>query len=258
MKFKALLFVCFLGLATAHASQKLFLFGGGARPSEAISEFLQLSGGAQSKILVVTWASQIPEDVFTSIAADLKAVGAQNISVSLRPPQNQSDKKIFLAQLAEATGIFFSGGDQNRAMLAFNDNDLRQAVEDKYKNGFVIAGTSAGTAMMSPIMMTGDSTPVGKGLGLLPNTILDTHFIKRNRIARLEKALLNFQDLIGVGVDEGAALLVIDNAHAQVVGPNQVVIINRQPRLTEEYLQPKERYNITLKKREDCKSIIGP
>ncbi len=236
----------------AASQQKLVLFGGGPRPSEAISDFVQFSGGAKANILVVTWASKIPTDVFGAISADLVASGALYVQSALKAPRNSQEKREFLTQLAQADGVFFSGGDQSRIMLVLQDRDLKDAIVKKYSDGFVVAGTSAGTAMMSAHMMTGNSSPLGVGLGLLTNVIVDTHFIKRQRTARLEKAIAQFPDLLGVGIDEGAALVVTDGQHARVVGPEQVVIIKAQPQSCQDLLKANDCYNLSDKKRENC------
>jgi cyanophycinase len=243
-------------LATAHADeQHLVLFGGGPRPVEALTRFVNFAGGANAQILVVTWASEIPEDVYAAIDNDLKAVGALNIVSALKAPTNADEKKYFLTQLSQSQAIFFSGGDQNRTMSVLKDNDLRKALVEKYTQGFVFAGTSAGTAMMSHHMMTGDSTPLGVGLGLLPHVIVDTHFLKRHRNQRLAQAISKFPDLLGVGIDEGAALVIVDGMHAQVVGPEQVVMIKAQASSTcEKYLKSPECFNLRLQLSEQCSS----
>jgi cyanophycinase len=98
--------------------------------------------------------------------------------------------------------------------------------------------------MMSQQMMTGDSTPLGRGLGLLPNVILDTHFLKRHRNARLAAAVTSFPNVLGVGIDEGAALVVNDGALAQVMGPEKVVIVKAGHSVCETYLLPEDCYDL--------------
>lgn len=237
---------------SANAGQKLFLFGGGRRPPEAIAQFVELAGGSEAKILVVTWASQIPDEVFSAISDDLKAAGAREILSALKPPKSPSARAEFLDRLSEVDAVFFSGGDQSRAMQVFGHSELREAVVKKYKDGFVVAGTSAGTAMMSNLMLTGDQTPLAEGLGLLPRVILDTHFLKRQRIPRLAKAIEEHPELIGVGIDEGAALFVLGGVHSRVVGPQKVVVIREGDLGCEDYLMPNDCFNLKNGQRESC------
>ncbi|GIV14262.1 MAG: hypothetical protein KatS3mg021_2544 [Fimbriimonadales bacterium] len=67
-------------------------------------------------------------------------------------------------------------------------------------------------------MPTGEQSsekPLTKGgctlapaLGLLPNAIVDQHFLKRHRLLRLLCALMENPTLIGIGVDENGWALV--------------------------------------------------
>ena len=106
-----------------------------------------------------------------------------------------AEKRVkFVEQLNSASGVFFSGGDQNRIMDVLADEGLFQMIKSKYNSGTPFGGTSAGAAVMSDPMMTGeadlkilDGTKVGvrKGLGLLPSVIFDQHFLVRQRHNRL-------------------------------------------------------------------------
>jgi cyanophycinase len=124
-------------------------------------------------------------------------------------------------------------------MDVLQDDTLYGALRERYDAGVVFGGTSAGTAALSNPMMTGeadlkiiDGAKVGvrKGLGLLPNTILDQHFIKRQRENRLFGLILQNPALLGIGIDEDTALLVEDNRRAEIVGITQVMFIDAHQR----------------------------
>lgn len=252
---KGLLFCTVVWLSSiASAGTDLFLFGGGTRPPEALKEFVAASGESRGAIMVVTWASNIPEDVFAAIAADLQSAGAAHIFVSLKPPVSPREKSAFESMLREATAIFFSGGDQSRAVAAIRRTGYKRTFINFYRSGKPIAGTSAGTAMMSPVMMTGDTTPLATGLGLLPKVLLDTHFLKRHREVRLEQALHLHPELLGVGIDEGGVLRVVDNRHAQIIGPEAVEFIKSEKNGTgAELLRQGECYSLVTPSPEPCR-----
>jgi cyanophycinase len=93
---------------------------------------------------------------------------------------------------------------------------------------------------------------VRAGLGLLPNVILDQHFIKRQRQNRLFGLILRHPGRLGLGVDEGSALLVRDNRHAEVVGQAPVMVVDgREERgsLVVSLLRPGDRFDIKKRKR---------
>ncbi len=232
--------------------RRLFLIGGGPRPTELLRKFIRSSGGAMSPILVITWASNHPANTYASISHDLLAAGALNVNSSLRPPQNKDDLNTFLERLRGAGGIFFSGGDQNQIIRVLRNTRLRDALVKKYEDGFAIAGTSAGSAMMSKHMLTGNSIfPLSRGLGLLPNIIIDTHFSERQRNARLRHAIRKFPDTIGVGIDEGTGVVIKNESTLKIIGSNHVIIeeLNGQRSLGDG-----EMYNLTNK---SCHSLIA-
>jgi len=235
-----LISLCFiLGCLTASviAQQKLVAIGGGRRPPEAISKFVKWAGAEKSKILIITWASSVPQESFDGIKKDFAAYKIDSFEKAPLAPLTNQTRQTFLTQLKNATAVFFTGGDQNRTMDVLKDEELYNALRERYTAGVVFGGTSAGTAVMTTPMMTGeadlkiiDGAKVGtrKGLGLLPNTVLDQHFIVRQRENRLFGLILSDPNLLGIGIDENMALLVEDNRLAEVIGDTQVMFIDAQ------------------------------
>ena len=114
-------------------------------------------------------------------------------------------------QITKATGIWFSGGDQSRLMTALRGAGMTELIQQRHRAGVPIGGTSAGAAVMSKEMiidapkvagLLAGNTPMGTGLGLAPEMIVDQHFVKRGRMSRLLSAVLDHEDLLGVGIDE--------------------------------------------------------
>jgi cyanophycinase len=244
----------------ASAQEKLVLIGGGKRPTEAISRFVNWSGKEKARILIVTWASGVPQESFDVIKKDFSAYQIAWFENAPLAPLSEKTREQFLAQLKAATGVFFTGGDQNRIMDVLRDETLFQTLRERYAAGVVFGGTSAGTAAMSDPMMTGeadlktiDGAKVGvrKGLGLLPDSILDQHFIKRQRENRLFGLILQTPILLGIGIDEDAALLVEDNRRAEVVGETQVMFVdahNRKGAMLIHLLKAGERFDLKKRK----------
>lgn len=221
------------------------LVGGGKRPPEAVKKFVEWAGGDKARVLIITWASGVPQESFEGIRKDFanyKILSFDNAPIA---PLDATERAAFLAQLKTASAIFFTGGDQNRIMDVLQDAELFGALRDKYKTGAVFGGTSAGTAVMSDPMMTGeadlkiiDGAKVGvrKGLGLLPNAILDQHFIIRQRENRLFGLILKNPQMLGIGIDEDTALLVENNRRAEVVGATQVMFVDGKAKNADFYI----------------------
>ena len=221
--------------APSLAQQRLVVVGGGKRPPEAMKRFVKWAGGNAANILVIPWATSEPESSFEYLRKDMSELGPGSIVLAPIAPLTEEKKSTFLAQLKSSTGVFFTGGDQVKTMEVLKDESLASALRDRYAAGVVFGGTSAGAAIMSTQMITGegDFTVIdgGKvqtvvGLGLLPDdVIVDQHFIKRQRQNRLFGLVLHSGRKYGIGIDEDTALLVIDNRFGEVVGARQVMTV---------------------------------
>lgn len=245
---------------SAIAQQRLLVVGGGERPADAMKKFVEWSGGAKSRVLVVTWASGVPEESFVSLNKGFKEAGAAEVVHAPVRPLDNEKRKVLVDELSKATGVFFSGGDQNRIMDVLADEELYKLLREKYEKGIAFGGTSAGAAVMSDPMMTGeadlkvlDGTKVGvrKGLGLLPNVIFDQHFLLRQRHNRLFGLVLVNPTMLGIGIDEDTAVLIEDNRRLTVAGATQVMFAHtpkgRQP-LQVSFLKPGGTFDVKKRK----------
>jgi cyanophycinase len=228
-----------LGLAftrSAVAAERLVIVGGGDRPKEAMSRFVEWAGGSEGcRILVISWATEEPKESFEYFREDLAVLKPAVIEPAPPRPLTASGKAVFLGQLSRATGVFFTGGDQSRIMEVLRDAELIGALRTRYKAGVVFGGTSAGAAIMSERMITGEGdftvidaakVEIRPGLGLLPGVIVDQHFIKRQRENRLFSLILAHPEERGIGIDESTAILVEDGRKALVVGSSQVMLVD--------------------------------
>jgi cyanophycinase len=230
----AILVVILLGDLAA-AQQRLFVVGGGDRPDDAVSRFVEWSGGAKGRLLMITWASGVPEESFTALKKDFSTVPGVSVEHAPVRPLDPEKRARFIEQLRNATGVFFSGGDQNRIMEVLADEELLRLIKEKYAAGTPFGGTSAGAAVMSDPMMTGDAdlkildgkkVGVRRGLGLLPDVIFDQHFLVRQRHNRLFGLVMVNPKMLGIGIDEDTAVMIEDNRRLQVLGKTQVMFVH--------------------------------
>lgn len=222
-------------IQVAAGQQRLFVVGGGSRPPDAVRKFVEWSGGAKARLLMITWASGVPEESFEALKKDFSKAPLTSIDHASIRPLDAGKRARFLEQLRSATGIFFSGGDQNRIMDVLADEELLKLIREKYAAGTPIGGTSAGAAVISDPMMTGDAdlkildgskVGVRKGLGLIPNVIFDQHFLVRQRHNRLFGFVMVNPKMLGIGIDEDTAVLIEDNRRLKVVGGTQVMFVD--------------------------------
>lgn len=226
------------------ADTRLVMIGGGDRPPEALARLVAWAGGGSARVLVLPWASGEPKESCEAILEELKPHAPGEASCGPHAtldakgkaaPLDADRKKAALDGLARSTAVFFTGGDQARIMDVLADPELFAAVKARFAAGVVFGGTSAGAAVMSARMITGegdftvidgDKVEVRPGLGLLEGAIVDQHFVKRQRQNRLFGLVLKHPEERGVGIDEDTALLVTGGRYAEVVGKGPVMLVD--------------------------------
>lgn len=248
---------------------RLVLVGGGVRPAQAMQRFVEWAGGPSARLLVVPWASIEPRESCSRIVEELERQRAGAAECAPAPeldangkasPLEPSKSRGFLDALARATGVFFTGGDQARVMDVLADATLLEALKERFRSGVVFGGTSAGTAIMSATMITGEgdltvidaaNVDVRPGLGLLEGVILDQHFVRRQRENRLFGLVLAHPAQTGVGIDEDTALLVRNGRQAEVVGAGIVVLVDAvgADRLAVTLRRPGQRFDLRRRPR---------
>ena len=249
------IFLSILTLNSAHADTKLLIIGGGVRPPEAMNEFVTAAGGSTANILVFSWASAT-QDGAQNIKTELLVSHPLQVTVMPAFPLKPEEEAALIPTIKKASGIFFSGGDQNLLMKVIKTEKVKDLFKLAYQNGVVFGGSSAGTAVMSERMLTGEGdltvldgtkTPLAEGLGLLPTEIIvDQHFIVRQRFNRLAGLILQNKNTFGIGVDQGTALFVINNKTAKVMGPTQVLLFTAlsAKKLTVEVFSHRESFDL--------------
>lgn len=203
----------------------LVICGGGEMPDDVLLQFVDAAGGNDARIVVVTTASEtadsdeVEEELEFWRSLDL----AQLTVLHTRSRETANDPE-FVRPLLDATGIWFIGGKQAWLADTYLGTIAEQKIHEVLNRGGVVGGISAGAAIMSSVMIrAGDAEPeIGRGFGLLPGTIVDQHFIARNRQQRLMGALEANPGMLGLGIDEGAAV-VVHGRRLRVVGDSDVV-----------------------------------
>ena len=216
----------------------LVIQGGGDRHPDIVKAIIDNAGGKDSKILVVPFASAYADEVGPEQAKEFADAGCPSASYILCPKE-QLDNPENMEKLRGVTGIFFSGGDQNRLVAYLEGTNFLEAIRRLYAGGAVVAGTSAGAAVMSDIMLTGNATSgnsddfnyfkkgaveTSKGFGFLKSIIVDQHFVARKREIRLMNVLLDNPGFRGIGIDEATAIVVKPDNTMSVVGASKVLL----------------------------------
>ncbi len=173
--------------------------------------FAECSGGTGARIALITTASGAPDALFAEYSAAFRRYGVPDVCELRLSSRDECDGERTRTALARATGVFFTGGDQSRlGPLAGSRANL--VLRDRLAAGtLVVAGTSAGATALGQEMILGgdaDRPRTGPGLSLLPEVVVDMHFTQRRRLPRLMAAVCQRPSLLGIGIDEGTAILV--------------------------------------------------
>jgi cyanophycinase len=211
---------------------------GGAEDKEGdcqiLREFVRRGGGTKARIVIMTAATELPREVGENYIRVFERLGAEDVRIIDTETREDASSSTALEAIAKATGVFFTGGDQARITSILKDSEIDDAIHKRLSEGIVVAGTSAGAAVMPDVMIVeGDSetnprmeiVEMGPGLGFLPGVVIDQHFSQRGRLGRLIAALAQQPAVLGFGIDENTAIVVTDNQF-EVIGEGCVTIVD--------------------------------
>lgn len=212
---------------------------GGAEDKESdcliLRRFVELAGGKNANIAIVTTATEYPREVGNQYCKLLYNLGAHRAEALFITKREDAEDSRIAQQIKQCTGIFFTGGDQLRITSIIGGSKTDEAIRRAYEEGVVIAGTSAGASIMSDTMIVeGGSADTAKkcalnmahGMGLLEEVVIDQHFAQRGRINRLLSAVGQNPYILGVGIDEDTAIVVNPYGTFEVIGSQTVTVID--------------------------------
>lgn len=233
--------VCLLSFSlNAQPKGHLFIIGGGVRSDSMITEYLRLAGGSKARVLVLPYATEEAAFDAPRQAMEFKMLGAEFAEPTFFT-REQLDTEEGVKLLENKTAVFFCGGDQAKLTAVVLGTKFYNKMKEFYMNGGVIGGTSAGAAVMSKIMITGNeitnkdsnrtfasihnnNVEVQEGFGFLDNVIIDQHFVIRKRLNRLLSVIYEY-GMPGIGIDEATAVVVSEGRYCRVVGWSNAVIV---------------------------------
>ena len=219
------------------ARGKLIIIGGAENKDgecAILKEFVRLAGGAKARLVVLTVATNLPEEVGDEYTKVFRQLGVDEVSVVDVSERQDASAEDALQLLERASGVFFTGGNQLHITSLLGGSPLLGLLQEKHEAGLTIAGTSAGAAMMSNSMILrgdADAPPrcgvveIGPGLDFVPGSIIDTHFSQRGRFGRLLTAVAHFPQNLGFGIDENTAM-VVDAEELRVIGEHTITVFD--------------------------------
>jgi cyanophycinase len=208
-----------------------------------MKRYVELAGGyGTGRVVIFTMASSVPLEVGPELVAEFQKLGVKDV-VYYQLTREEAMKPVSAKILDGVSAIWFSGGDQALLTAALLDTPIHARMLELYAAGCLIGGTSAGAAVMSEVMITGDEKRTKnedelwqtveadnvvrvRGFGFVKNVIIDQHFLVRRRHNRLISLVLENPALIGAGIDESTAILVRPDGKWEILGESQVFVID--------------------------------
>lgn len=214
----------------------ILLSGGGEKeelaPPDALELFRALAGGPDSSVLFVPTAAsslRLPSGEILDVPAqgplgpDAVAfekalalhLGVRRVEILHTRDRREADSDAFVRRISKARAVWLSSGNAGRLIDAYLNTKTERALRELLGRGGVVAGTSAGAIILGSYVIRGRADkPVlmargrEKGFGFLANTAINPHFLAAHRETELITIVDWHPQLIGLGIDTGAAALV--------------------------------------------------
>ena len=220
------------GTLVSPARGSLVVVGGGRVGPEIVGEFLRLAGGKDAAIVVIPTAGG--DTAYTQSCACTRLfrdAGATDVTVLHTYDPKRADEESFVAPIRRASAVWFPGGRQWRLADAYLGTRTERELRALLARGGVIGGSSAGASIQASYLVRG--APEGntimmspgheKGFGFLRDVAVDQHVLARNRLNDLPEVLTKHRQLLGIGIDEGTAIVVQRDTFS-VVGVSKVFV----------------------------------
>lgn len=213
------------------ASGALVIVGGAMRDTAIVERFLDLAGGPDAPIVVIPTAGGVEEyDQYWRGLRPFKAAGATDLTVLHTKDRDVANSEEFVQPIREARGVWFGGGRQWRLVDSYLDTKVHEELWALLERGGVIGGSSAGATIQGSYLARGDTKTneimMGDhevGLAFIKNVAIDQHLLRRNRQFDLLEIIAARPELLGIGIDENTAIVVVGDEF-EVIGQSYVAI----------------------------------
>lgn len=222
-----------------HRAGRLLVIGGHeARDAESaiLRRWVEMAGGEKARLVVCGAAMDEADTTLHEYEKVFKQIGAAEVYLAHFPNRQAGEAKPLLEALEQATGVFFTGGDQLQITSRIGGTSFGARLRERLEQeGLMVGGTSAGAAAMSGTMVVGgpsDGTvrradvELAPGLGYWRDAVIDTHFNARGRVSRVMAMHAHNPQVLGIGLDEDTALDVTLGSRFQVLGSGAAMVFD--------------------------------
>lgn len=248
-----------LALAAAQVGPErgtLIAVGGGAIGPEIARRFVEAAGGVNAPVVVIPTAGE--RDDYSAAFAQKgfpRSAGMTNITVLHTRDRKLADSPEFAAPIAKARAVWFAGGRQWRLVDAYLGTRTERELHALLQRGGVIGGSSAGATIQGSYLVRGAregntimmARGYERGFGFLRGVAVDQHLIKRKRENDMVAVVQAHPELLGIGIDEGTAIVVRGDSF-EVVGASKVAVYD-QARPPYYFLSPGDVFDLASRRK---------
>jgi cyanophycinase len=210
------------------------VFLGGGTFTEAMGqEFVRLAGGKNARLVIIPTAYGATEEEGPArLIAEWTHFHPASVEILHTRDRSVANDPSFVVPLQKATGVWLTGGKQSRLLDTYEDTLVQEELRNVLKRSGVVAGNCAGAMALGELtIMRASGEPVSsarRGLGIVPNLVVDSHCFERNRVERLRHVIEEHADCFGLGIDRQTAV-VIQHGQLRVVGNSYVATLVPAP-----------------------------
>ena len=203
--------------------------------SKILNKVFDLSKLKSGPITIVAAASQNPEEKKSIYFETFGSLGCKDLRMMYLRNRQEAEEREKIDEMKKSSCIFFTGGDQLKITSIAGGTYFNKVLYECYRNGTLIAGTSAGASCLCTTMIVSGKEEVppikctikmAPGLGFISSAIIDQHFSQRGRIGRLINAVCQNPEIIGMGIDEDTAIVIQESSKVKVIGSGAVTIVD--------------------------------
>ena len=251
-------------------SKGTLIVDGGGTTDSVKDRFVALAGGKNARIVVIpTGASSLrfgsektildPDWLreraeWTTYKEYLKSwLGTEHVTVLHTRDRKIANSEQFVKPLQDATGVFLGMGNAGRIAEAYLGTRTQQALQDVLNRGGILFGSSAGSIILGSFIVRGwPEKPLlmakghERGFAFLKNVAIDPHLTEAKRDYELINVVDAHPNILGIGLDEGAALIVRGDQF-EAIGAGKVAIYDNKPHQEAWYywLNPGDRFDLS-------------
>jgi cyanophycinase len=237
----------------------LVIHGGGTVSNEVEKRFVELAGGPDANFVLIPTAES--DEVLTRGGffqrqgkgwARSWGIHDGHITMLHARDKARANSEYFIDVLRKASGVWIMGGRQWRLADAYLDTAVEREIKELLARGGVVGGSSAGATIQGSFLVRGDpksneimmSRGHERGFGLLSNSAIDQHVNTREREHDLTKVIEKHPELLGIGIDEGAAIVVHGDSFEVIGGQVAIYDGNRHDGAFYYFLSPGQKFDL--------------